>query len=335
MPEQAPAASPEVSIVIPAFNEDSNLRVLFEHLLPVLTELDTSWEIIFSDDGSKDRTWEVIQELHQENQYVRGIRLSRNFGHQYALFAGLQHAKGKAVISMDADLQHPPELIPELVAEWRKGNKIVKTLRLESEETTAFKTISSRLFYRLFSYLSGVKMENGMADFRLLDRQVLDEILKFGEEGLFLRGIVQWVGYPSTTVSFQCANRYSGTTKYTLRKMLRFAWHGVSSFSIVPLRFGVMLGFFASGISFLGVLYAIVAKIVDGHTVPGWASSVAIISLLFGMLFIFLGLLSEYIGRIFLEVRNRPHFLVHERVGLNDARQQATTSDSSSSIEQD
>jgi len=236
-----------------------------------------------------------------------------------ALLAGLHHAEGDAVISMDADMQHPPELIPKLVAEWRNGSKIVKTVRADPEDYSAFKRTTSRLFYRVFSYLSGVRLEGGMADFRLLDRKALNDILQFREEGLFLRGIVEWVGYPSTNIPYDCAKRFSGLTKYTLRKMLRFGWHGVSSFSIVPLRIGVVVGFIASGISFLGVVYAIYGKIIEGHAVPGWASSVAIISFLFGLLFVFLGLLGEYVGRILIEVRQRPRYLISEGLGIGNS----------------
>lgn len=307
----------EISIVVPAYNEEGNLEKLYSELSNVLPAIDATWEIIFADDGSVDKTWENIKALRERDSRVKAVRLSKNFGHQYALLAGLSHAEGDAVISMDGDMQHPPEMIPELVEEWRKGNKVVKTIRSDPDDYLAFKKITSRLFYRVFSYLSGVNLQEGMADFRLLDRKVLNDILKFREEGLFLRGIVEWVGYPSTSITYKCANRFSGTTKYTLRKMLKFGWHGVSSFSIVPLRIGVVIGFIASGISFLGVLYAIYGKIVDGHAVPGWASSVAIISFLFGLLFVFLGLLGEYVGRILVEVRQRPRFLISEGLGID------------------
>jgi len=307
---------PEISIVIPAYNEEGNLQQLYNEFMTILPSLNMSWEIIFVDDGSTDKTWKQILTLREKDESVKGLRLSRNFGHQYALLAGLNYASGEAVISMDSDLQHPPMLIPQLVGEWRKGNKVVTTVRLDSEEISAFKKMTSRLFYRIFSYLSGVKIEPGRSDFRLLDRQVLKDILRFKEEGLFIRGIVQWIGYQNSSITFRCGTRFSGKTKYTLRKMIRFAWHGISSFSLVPLRLGILFGIFSSGIAFLSVAYAIFGKLVLGHVVPGWASSVAIVSFLFGALFLFLGILAEYIGRILIEVRQRPRFLISEELNV-------------------
>ena len=307
----------KLSIVIPAYNEQGNIERLYEELMKVLPDLGMPWEMIFSDDGSTDNTWRAICKLHDKDPRVDGIRLSRNFGHQYALLAGLIYASGAAVITMDADLQHPPTLIPQMVEKWRNGDKIVTTVRLDSEEISVFKKVTSYLFYKTFSYLSGVKIRPGMSDFRLLDRQVLDDILRFREQGLFLRGIVQWIGFQHSTVTFRCGERFSGQTKYTLRKMLRFAWHGISSFSLVPLRLAVLMGIFSSGISFLGVAYAIFGKLVAGTAVPGWASSVAIISFLFGVLFFILGILGEYIGRILTEVRLRPRFIVDDNININ------------------
>jgi dolichol-phosphate mannosyltransferase len=279
--------------------------------------VDYPWEILFVDDGSSDMTWMEIESLNGRDPRVKGIRLSRNFGHQYALMAGMRACKGDAVITADADLQHPPSLIPKLIEEWEQGNKIVQTVRIESKNIGPFKRFASRQLYRLFGVLSGVDLAPGMSDFRLLDRQVIDDIASFGEQGLFLRGIVQWVGYPRVTVEYYPAERHAGITKYSLSKMVKLAWIGVSSFSNVPLRIGVFAGIFASIVAFAGVGYAIYGKLVSGSAVAGWASSVAIISFLFAILFVYLGILGEYIGRIVTEVRNRPRYLISEQLGIS------------------
>jgi glycosyltransferase involved in cell wall biosynthesis len=317
MNESAPSQSsdrtaPAISAVVPAYNESGNLPELYRRVRDVLDGLGRSWEIVFADDGSVDATWATIRELSGRDCRVRGVRLSRNFGHQYALWAGLRHARGRAVITLDADLQHPPELIPELVAAWDAGARIVHTVRRDGRHVSRFKAATSRLYYRLYSRLSGVDIDPGMADYRLLDRSVVDGLAQFQEDGLFLRGLVQWVGFPSAKIPFECGERFSGTSKYTLRKMLRLAWHGISSFSNVPLRLAIGLGIFTSGLAFLELVYAVTARLFWGHTVPGWASAVSLVSLLFGILFILLGILGEYIGRILIEVRARPRYLVAE-----------------------
>jgi dolichol-phosphate mannosyltransferase len=312
------AIQPDLSIVIPAYYEEGNLEQMYRELNKVLPGLNLTWEIIFADDGSQDKTWEIIESLHRRDERVKGIRFSRNFGHQYALFAGLAQAKGRAVISMDADLQHPPEVIPELVAEWRKGSRIVYTIRREHQKISFFKKTTSRLFYKVLSFLSGVKLESGTADFRLMDRQVVDSILQLREEGLFLRGLVNWVGYPASSVTFQSADRFSGVSQYTLRKMIKFAWTGITSFSLVPLRIGIIIGVVTSILAFAELAYAIYAKLFTDTAVPGWASAVSILSILFGVLFILVGLLGEYIGRILIEVRRRPRFLISDQVGIDN-----------------
>jgi dolichol-phosphate mannosyltransferase len=310
-----PQALPEISVVIPAWNEEGNLERLHEKLAAVLDPLRLSWELIVADDGSSDGTWPVVMRLNGLDTRVKGVRLSRNFGHQAALLAGLAHASGRAVISMDADHQHPPEVVPTLIDEWRRGTLIVHTIRIDGPEQGFLKRTSSRLFYRIFSALSGSTLEPGMADFRLLDRQVVDELLRFPEEGLFLRSLVQWVGFPSARVPYECGPRYSGMTKYSPRRMLKFAWTAVTSFSLVPLRAAVVTGAITSGVAFLAIVYAVGAKVLGFYTVPGWASILSILSFLFGMLFIFLGIIGEYIGRILIEVKQRPRFLVRERLG--------------------
>jgi polyisoprenyl-phosphate glycosyltransferase len=308
---------PVLSIVIPAYNEQSNIPELYLELAKVLSSLNLTWETVFVDDGSQDRTWEAIIALHRQDSRVKGIRLTRNFGHQYALFAGLTQANGNLVISMDADLQHPPDVIPRLLEEWSKGNKVVHTVRIDNGDLPLFKKYSSQLFYKVFSFLSGVKMESGMSDFRLLDREVVDVVVQFREVGLFLRGIVQWLGYPNSKVVFQARGRFSGNSKFTFTQMFRFASDGITSFSVVPLRICTVAGVLTSTAAFAGILYACYSKFVTGSAVPGWASEISIISFLFGMLFIFLGLIGEYLGRIFIEVRGRPRFFVGEQVGID------------------
>jgi dolichol-phosphate mannosyltransferase len=317
--ETGVAIDPVVSVVVPAFNEAGNIPLLYGRVAEVLQRgVSQNWELIFVDDGSRDATWSAISALAGEDPRVRGVRLSRNFGHQYALLAGLEMARGEAVIMMDCDLQHPVEMIPVLLERWQAGFKVVKTQRQDECRTGWFKRWTSRVFYRLFSALSGVRLQPGLADFRLLDRRALNELLRLSEEGLFLRGLTEWIGFTSCAIPYQAGERACGQSQYSLKKMVKLAWNGVSSFSITPLRIGIIIGLIGSLVSLVGVFYAFFGKIFGRGTVPGWASTLMVISLLFFLLFVYLGVLGEYIGRIIIEVRHRPRYIVSETRGFGE-----------------
>ena len=307
---------PSISVVIPAYCEEGNLVELYEQLTQVLASLKLPWEMIVVDDGSTDGTWSEISKLHHHDLRVKGLRFSRNFGHQYALFAGLSIATGQAVITMDADLQHPPAVIVQLLEKWYKGNLIVHTVRIDNRDLALVKRITSRIFYRMFGFLSGVELSAGTSDFRLLDRKVVNELLHLKEGALFLRGLVHWVGYPSTKIEFQCQARFSGKSKYSMVKMIKFAWTGVTSFSLIPLRIAIVVGFLTAFLAFGELTYAVWIRLFTDRTVPGWASAVSIISLLFGVLFVLIGVMGEYLGRVLEEVRSRPRFVISERMGF-------------------
>jgi dolichol-phosphate mannosyltransferase len=314
---QQAAGDDLLSVVVPAFNEAENIHLLYQRVSGVLQERSRlKWELIFVDDGSRDSTWAAICRVAAKNPHVRGIRLSRNFGHQYAIWAGLEMAAGQAVVMMDCDLQHPAELIPLLIEKWEEGFLVVKTLRQEDEDLGWFKLWSSRTFYRFFSFLSGVDLKPGLADFRLLDRRAVKELLRFGEEGLFLRGLTEWIGFPSCAIPYQPGKRIHGQSQYSLKRMVKLGWSGVSSFSIMPLRIGILIGLIGSLFSALGILYSFFGRFIGKGVVPGWASTLMVISLLFFLLFIYLGVLGEYIGRMVVEVRRRPRFIVSEIQGF-------------------
>jgi dolichol-phosphate mannosyltransferase len=310
-----------LSVVVPAFNEAQNVPLLFQRVSDVLQNVHPhGWELVFVDDGSRDSTWAAICRVAEENSHVKGVRLSRNFGHQYAIWAGLEMAEGQAVVMMDCDLQHPVELIPRLIEKWREGFLVVKTMREEDKELGWFKLWSSRTFYRVFSFLSGVDLKPGLADFRLLDRRAVKELLRFNEEGLFLRGLTEWIGFSSCAIPYQPGKRVHGHSQYSLKRMLRLGWGGVSSFSIMPLRIGILIGLIGSLFSALGILYSFFGRFIGKGVVPGWASTLMVISLLFFLLFIYLGVLGEYIGRMVVEVRRRPRFIVSEIRGFPERR---------------
>ena len=306
------ATQPLISVVVPVFNEQDNVAHLVERLTKALDSLGNSYEVLLIDDGSRDATWiRIADAAAHYHPRLRGLRLARQFGHQAALLAGLSRARGQAVVSMDGDLQHPPELIPELVKAWKQGAPVVETRRHYNAQTSRFKKLSSALFYQFFSLVSEIDMKEGRSDFRLIDRRVLEQILTFQQSDIFLRGVVSWLDFPSTTVEFEAANRLHGDSKYTLQSMLRFARGGIVAFSTKPLKVGIALGLVTSALAFVELCY-IMAQYVLGHTVPGWASTLGLLVFLFGVLFVILGVIGGYVGLIYIMLQHRPPYVIYE-----------------------
>lgn len=301
-----------ISIVVPVYNEEGNVLSFFAELrkwLPTKYEA----EYIFVDDGSTDSTLDKIKKLAIANHNVKYLSFTRNFGHQYALKAGLDIATGRAVISMDGDGQHPAELMPKMIREWERGAKIVYTRRLSDPNLSLLKNASSTFFYKLINAMSETKIDVGSADFRLLDREVVEFIKGLHESTLFLRGLVTWSGYPSQAVDYHPGKRTWGVSKYSYSRMFHLAIDAITSFSIVPLRLATIIGFFMSAVTGLYGLYALVAWITHWHVITGWPS--VIISVLFigGLQLMILGIIGEYIGKIFMETKKRPLYIIKEQ----------------------
>ena len=300
-----------LSILIPLFNEQDNIRNLHEQLNRYTSEISTR-EIIYINDGSTDRTLEALETLRSVDPTVHYISLSRNFGHQNALKAGLDHCSGDVVISMDGDLQHPPGLIPEMIEKWQAGYDIVVTTRRDAEAGNFLKRFTSRNFYRLMSSFSNIELKPGSADFRLLDRTVVDVLKTFEETDIFYRGYVAWSGFKQFEIPYIPEKRQAGTTKYTPRKMIRLALDGLLGFSILPLRLVTMIGVVISIASFLYGFYAVCIRLFSDTAVSGWASIMAGIYFLGGIQLLCIGICGEYIGRTFMEVKRRPHYIIGE-----------------------
>ena len=302
-----------ISVVLPAHDEAEALPIVVEQVLDALGERER--ELIVVDDGSRDGTWGVIGRLHEMYPEVRGLRFTRNFGHQAAILAGLIAARGDAVIMMDADGQHPPELIPALLARWEEGAAVVQVLRVHTVGVGLFKRIASRGFYWVSSRLAAVELRPGSADFRLLSRPALETVLEAAGPLLFLRGLIPWLGLPTAEVPYEARRRVAGRSSYTLRRQLRLSIDGILAFSVVPLRLAIGIGALVSLFSFLYLIYVVAIRLGTGLAVSGWASTAGLLSLLGGIQLLTLGILGEYLGRIFLANLQRPRFVVRDRLG--------------------
>ena len=305
--------TPEISVVLPVHEEAGALGVVVARIAAALA--DESHEIVVVDDGSRDGSWKVIQGLRAAHPHLIGIRFTRNFGHQSAILAGLIAARGNAVIMMDSDGQHPPELLPKLIARWRAGALVVQGIRTDTEEATAFKRGTSNLFYRVFTALAGVHIPRGSADFRLLSRPVVEKVLASSGPLLFLRGLIPWLGFEAENVPFTVERRLAGRTSYSLRRMLQLSLHGLLGFSINPLRFASAMGITVSLLAFIYLAYIVTIWFTSREVVPGWASTAGLLAFLGGIQLLTLGILGEYVGRIFTAHLDRPPFVIREQFG--------------------
>lgn len=302
----------KLSIVIPIMNEEGNIIKLIDRILNVLKSFE-NWEVIFVDDGSTDNTLSVIKKEAEKNSRIKYLSFSRNFGHQNALRAGLDFAVGDCVISMDGDLQHPPELIPKLIEKWQEGFDVVFTLRQDDPKISFFKRKTARIFYALMNKFSDVKIEPGAADFRLLDRKVVEVLKTIREDNIFMRGMVSWVGFKQTAIEYLPEERQWGKTKYTFKKMFKFAIAGITSFSLRPLHLSTIVGYIIAGLAFVYGLYAIFIKIFTEKAISGWTSVLAGVLFIGGMQMIMLGILGEYLGKLFIESKKRPNYIIKEK----------------------
>lgn len=309
-----------LSVIVPCYNEDAVLRATHERLGNVLRAVeDLEFEIIYVDDGSHDHTHEILTELQANDRLVRVLRLSRNFGHQIAVTAGLEQAAGDAVVIIDADLQDPPEVIPTMVRRWREGVHVAYGNRVAREGESRFKLWTAKAFYRLINLLSETKMPLDTGDFRLMDRKVVDVLLAMPERGRFLRGMVSWIGFRQIAVAYERQPRPAGESKYPLIKMIRFAMDGIISFSVIPLKVAVWTGLVTIWLALAGIIVAVFVRLFGVYDLKlgqGWASLFVAVLFMGGVQLLCLGIMGEYLGRIYTEVKRRPLYAVQERLGF-------------------
>ncbi|HMF76500.1 MAG TPA: glycosyltransferase family 2 protein [Bryobacteraceae bacterium] len=306
-----------ISVVVPLYNEAENVRHLCTLAARYLgTVDDIAYEIILVDDGSRDSSWRTISELHEEDNRIKGVRLSRNFGHQAALTAGYDYASGNAVITMDGDLQHPPEMLPAMIEKWREGYDVVSMKREATLQESWFKKTSSAFFYKLINGLSDITIRSAVADFKLLDRRVVKRLNSMRERARFLRGIISWIGFREAELTYTASARFSGSTKYSIRKMMRLAVNAISSFSTLPLTLGFYFGLAVNVVCVILMGYAIYNKVYDDKDLSEWASTFITMLALNGIQLIMIGVIGLYLGRVLEEVKKRPLYIAREELGI-------------------
>jgi dolichol-phosphate mannosyltransferase len=303
----------DISVVVPVYNEEKGIPELFDRLRTAVEKVSRDAEFIFVNDASTDGSLSIIRQLAETDKRVRFISFSRNFGHQVAVTAGLEHSRGKAVVIIDGDLQDPPELIPELYATYQKGYKVVYAKRRSRAGESWFKKSTARVFYRLLKRLTHVHIPIDTGDFRLIDRQIVEQLRLMPEPNKFLRGQIAWMGFRQTFVEFDRDARKYGTTGYPIKKMLRFAFDGITAFSDVPLKFATAAGFLVSAMALLVIVYALFSHFVLNHTITGWTSLIVSSMFIGGIQLFAIGIIGEYIGRINQTVRKRPLYIVEEQ----------------------
>jgi len=313
-----PGARPELSVVAPMYNEEDNIAAFFAALLPVLEGLEMSYEIVCVDDGSDDATLEKLLAVQRDHGQVKVLSLSRNFGKDMALSAGLDHASGDAVVPIDTDLQDPPQLIGEMIAKWRQGYDVVYAVRASRKQSdSALKRGSASLFYRTFNLLVDTNIPHDTGDFRLLDRAVVEALRRLPERSRFMKGLFTWVGFRQTGIAYQREARHAGHSKWSWWRLWNFALDGITSFSTLPLRFWTYLGLAISALSFVYLTFLVVRTLISGVDVPGYASLMVVVLFLGGLQMLTLGIIGEYLGRLFHEVKGRPLYIVRRRYGFD------------------
>jgi glycosyltransferase involved in cell wall biosynthesis len=303
----------ELSIIIPIYNEEGNLNLLYERISKVAASITNDYELIFINDGSRDNSLQMIVSMAVSDQHVRYINFSRNFGHQIAVTAGIDHCSGEAVAIIDADLQDPPELIVELYNKMKEGYQVVYARRRSRSGESFMKKFTAKMFYRILAKITSIKIPVDTGDFRIMHRKIIDVLKQMPEQQKYLRGQIAWAGFKQTYILYDRDERHAGSTGYTYKKMIRFALDGITGFSNLPLKFATIAGFIVSGVTFLVSLYALYARFIAKDYVPGWTSLILAVLFIGGVQLISIGIIGEYMSRMSANVRNRPLYIVDEK----------------------